>query len=58
MPDVQVAKVFLTNQMATIYKLLFTLAAQETLPRTVNDLMVNKIQQYMMNQFHPKVCCM
>ena len=34
MPDVRVAKVFLTNQTATIYKLLSTLAAQETQPRT------------------------
>ena len=57
-PDVRVAKVFLTNQTATIYKLLSTLAAQETPPRTINDLTMNEIQQYMMNQFHPKkVCC-
>ena len=54
MPDGRVAKVFLTNQRATIYKLLSTLAAQETPPRTVNDLTMNEIQQYMMNQFHPK----
>ena len=54
MPDVRVAKVFLTNQTATIYKLLSTLAAQETPPRTVNNLTMNEIQQYMMNQFHPK----
>ena len=53
-PDVRVAEVFLTNQTATIYKLLSTLAAQETPPRTVNDLTMNEIQQYMMNQFHPK----
>ena len=54
MPDVRVAKVFLTNQTATIYKLLSTLAAQEAPPRTVNDLTMNEIQQCMMNQFHPK----
>ena len=48
-PDIRVAKVFLTNQTATIYKLLSTLAAQETPPRTVNDLTMNEIQQYMMN---------
>ena len=53
-PDVRVAEVFLTNQTATIYKLLSTLASQETSPRTVNDLTMNEIQQYMMNQFHPK----
>ena len=53
-PDVRVAKVFLTNQMATIYKRLSTLAAQETPPRTGNDLTMNEIQQYMMNQFVPK----
>ena len=53
-PDVRVAKVFLTNQTATIYKLLSTLAAQETPPRTVNNLTMNEIQQYMMNEFHPK----
>ena len=53
-PDVQVAKVFLTNQTATIYKLLSNLSAQETPPRTVNDLTMKEIQQYMMNQFHRK----
>ena len=53
-PDVRVAKVFLTNQTTTIYKLLSTLAAQETPPRTVNDVTMNEIQQCMMNQFHPK----
>ena len=52
--DTRDEKVFLTNQTATIYKLLSALAAQETPPATVNDLGMNKIQHYMMNQFHPK----
>ena len=53
-PDVRVAKVFLANQTATIYKLFSSLTTQETPPRTVNDLTMNEVQQYMMNQFHPK----
>ena len=42
MPDSRVAKVFLPNQTATIYKLLSTLAAQEAPPRTVNNHTVTR----------------
>ena len=53
-PEGKVAQVFLTNQTTSIYKLLSTLASQESTPKMVNDLTMKDIGQYMENQYDPK----
>ena len=45
---------FLTNQSPTIYKLLDTLAGQQTPPIRGNDLSVTQIREFMEEQFDPK----
>ena len=52
--DDKLAQVFLTNQSSSLYKLLSNLASQETPPKSVNDLSMNVIKQYMKQQFDPK----
>ena len=47
-------QVFLTNQNATTYKLLSNLAGQETPSKSVNELDMDQIKQYMKQQFDPK----
>jgi len=52
-PDDRQAQVFLTKQTSTVYKLLSNLAAQETLPREINDLSMEQIVAYLKVQFDP-----
>jgi len=52
-PDDRKAQVFLANQSSTVYKLLSNLAAQETPPREINDLMMEQIVAYMKVQIDP-----
>ena len=53
-PDERLAKVFLTNQSTTIYKLLDTLAAQQTPSVDVNDLTLAQIRKFMEEHFDPR----
>ena len=53
-PESKYAQVFLTNQSPTIYKLLDTLAGQQTPPIRVNDLSMTQIRGFMEEQFDPK----
>ena len=53
-PETRQAQVFLTNQSATVYKLLTNLASQETPSKAVNELTMNDIETYMKDQFDPK----
>ena len=53
-PEVKDAQVFLTNQSPTIYKLLDTLAGQQTPLIRGNDLSITKIREFMEEQFNPK----
>lgn len=53
-PAEKVAQVFLTNQTPDIYRLLSTLAAQQTPPKDINDLSMKEIAQFMKGQFDPK----
>ena len=48
------AHVFLTNQTTVTYKLLTNLAVQQSPPKNVNDLTIDDIEEFMMEQFHPK----
>ena len=50
----KLAQVFLTNQTTTVYKLLSTLAGQQTPPKDVNQLSIEEIAAFMQNQFDPK----
>ena len=52
--DERKAKIFLTNQSSTTCKLLLTLAAQETPPKSINELTMTEIETYTKNQFDPK----
>ena len=53
-PKEKSAKVFLTNQTSTTYKLLSNLAAQETPPKDINNLTMKQIMDDMKKQFNPK----
>ena len=53
-PNEKAAKVFLTNQNSTTYKMLSNLAAQETLPKDINNLIMEQITIYVKKQFDPK----
>ena len=53
-PNEKPAKVFLTNQTSTTYKMLSNLAAQETPPKDINNVTMEKITNYMKKQFDPK----
>ena len=46
-------QVFLTNQTATVFKLLANLAAQSAPPRQVNHLTMEEIEAFMTGQFDP-----
>ena len=48
------AQVSLTNQTTTNYKLLCTLAGQQTPPKYVNDLTLAEICKFMEERFDPK----
>ena len=47
-------QVFLTNQASIIYKMLSNFACQESLAKTVNELTMPEIVDYMKVQFDPK----
>ena len=53
-PNEKAAKVFLTNQTSTAYKMLSNLAAQETPPKDINNLIMEQITDFMKKQFDPK----
>ena len=53
-PEAKYAQVFLTNQSPTTYKLLDTLAGQQTPPIRGNDLSMTQIRKFMEEQFDPK----
>ena len=53
-PNEEAAKVFLTNQTSTTYKMSSNLAAQETLPKDVNNLTMEQIMNYKKKQFDSK----
>ena len=52
-PETKRASVLLTNQSPTIYKMLSTLAAQQTPPVDINDLPLDAMEAFMQEQFHP-----
>ena len=52
--EAKYAQVFLTNQSPTIYKLLDTLAGQQTPPIRGNDLSMTQIREFMEEQFDTK----
>ena len=52
-PETRKPQVFLTNQTATVYKLLANLAAQSSPSRRVNDLTMEEIEVFMTDQFDP-----
>ena len=53
-PKEKEAKVFLTNQSTVNYKLLGTLAAQQSPPIDVNNLTLDEIDKFMEEQFDPR----
>ena len=53
-PEDKMAQVFLTNQTTANYKLLATLAGQQTPPRRINDLEMKDITTFMETQYDPK----
>ena len=53
-PDEKLAQVFLTNQTTANYKLLTTLANQQTPPRRINELVMTDIVAFMETQYDPK----
>ena len=54
-PEDRFAQVFLTNQTTANYKLLATLAEQQTPPKNVNTLTMEDIVGFMEDQFDPKL---
>lgn len=48
------AQIFLTNQSPATYKLLSNSASQETPPKSINDLTMDEIENYMKHQYDPK----
>ena len=50
----KMAQVFLTNQTVTTYKLLETLASQQAMPKSVNDLTMKDIQRFMDEQYNAR----
>ena len=53
-PKEMLAQVFLSNQTIENYKLLCTLAEQQTPPKEVNTLTMDDIVKFMDEQFDPK----
>ena len=52
-PEEKRAQVFLTNQTPVTYKLLCSLASQQTPPRDINQLTIGEIEGFMKAQFDP-----
>ena len=52
--DRRKAQVFLTNQSATIYKLLANLAKQQSPPKDINELTLDEIVVFMKEQCDPR----
>lgn len=50
----KLSQVFLTNQTTSTYKLLSTLAGQQTPPQDINKLTLDDISVFMQGQFDPK----
>uniref|UniRef100_A0A5S6R5H4 Retrotransposon gag domain-containing protein n=1 Tax=Trichuris muris TaxID=70415 RepID=A0A5S6R5H4_TRIMR len=50
----KLAQVFLTNQTTTTFKLLNTLAGQQTPPKDINDLSMSNIVEFMEDQYAGK----
>ena len=53
-PDERQAQVFLTNQSATVYKLLSNLASQQSPPKDINEISIEETVTFMKDQFDPK----
>ena len=53
-PEDKMAQVFLTNRTTANYKLLATLAGQQSPPRRINDLEMKDITTFMEAQYDPK----
>ena len=53
-PEDKMAQVFLTNQTTANYKLLATLAGQQSPPRRINDLEMKDITTFMESHYDPK----
>ena len=53
-PNTKQPQVFLTNQSATTYKLMCTLAGQFNPPKDVNELSLDEVIKRMEEQFDPK----
>ena len=54
LPEEKISHVFLTNQMPVTFKLLTNLASQQTPPKNVNNLSLDEISMFVLEQFHPK----
>ncbi len=54
LPKEKMAQVFLTIQTTNTYKLLYTLAEQQSPPKTDNALIMEDIAKFMDEQFDPK----
>uniref|UniRef100_A0A5S6Q6N2 CCHC-type domain-containing protein n=1 Tax=Trichuris muris TaxID=70415 RepID=A0A5S6Q6N2_TRIMR len=53
-PAEKLAQVFLTNQTTTTFKLLSTLAVQQSPPKDINELSMENIAEFMENQYDPR----
>lgn len=53
-PNSKKGQVFLTNQLPEIFKLISNLAAQQSPPKTVSDLSLEEISDFMKDQYDPK----
>ena len=54
-PPAKVAQVFLTNQTTGTYKLLSTVASQQSPAKDINELTLEEITAFMDSQFDPKL---
>ena len=52
--DERQAQVFLTNQSATVYKLLSKLALQQSPPKDINEISMEEIMAFTKDEFDPK----
>ena len=50
----KMAQIFLTNQTIATYKLLSTLASQQTPPKVTNELVMKDITTFMETQYNPR----
>ena len=53
-PEARLPQVFLTSQSANMYKLLSTLASQQTPPKEVDTLVMTEIKDFMDTQYDHK----